>query len=278
MKTTTTKTWLAVWTSVLMATAGQMAVADQPAAGAKPDKTYTGTVVSVDPKEHLLNVKGWVFSKKEFNLGDNCAYVLLDKNPAEIGDLRAGQKVIVSYQDSHGVLIAGRVQQEAMRYEGMVKAMDPEKHLLTLHRSGSDKNIQLADDCQVVLRNGKAGAFTDIKVGNHVTVTYETPGDKLTAREIAQTSIEFAGTLTAIDLDTRTVKAKATFTSKKFNLADNCAIVINGRPDGKLADLKPNDRLVFSYDEINGINVANRIAPADMPPTNSVAVTAPMTY
>jgi predicted RNA-binding protein len=280
MKTTTTKTWLAIWTSVLMATAGQNAFADQPATAAQPEKNYTGTVVSVEPKEHLLNVKGGAFSKKEFNLGQNCAYVLLDKNPADISDVRAGQKVIVSYQDSHGVLIAGRIQQEPMRYEGMVKAMDADRHMLTLHASGSDKEIQLADDCQVILRNGKLGTFPDIKVGNHVTVTYEKPGDKLTAHQIAQTSVEFTGTLTAIDLEARTVKAKATFASKKFNLADNCAIVINGKPDGRLGDLRPNDRLVFSYDEINGINVANRIAPVDAPPanTNSVAVTAPMTY
>ncbi len=208
--------------------------------------------------------------------------MLLDKNPADIGDVRAGQKVIVSYQDSHGVLIAGHVQQEAMRYEGMVKAMDAEHHMLTLHASGSDKEIQLADDCQVILRNGKLGAFPDIKVGSHVTVTYEKPGDKLTAHQIAQTSVEFTGTLTAIDLEARTVKAKATFASKKFNLADNCAIVINGKPDGRLGDLKPNDRLVFSYDEIDGINVANRIAPAEASSpsntTNSVAATAPVTY
>jgi hypothetical protein len=36
--------------------------------------------------------------------------------------------------------------------------------------------------------------------------------------------------------------------------------VIDGKINGRLADLKPNDKLVFSYDEINGVNVANRIA------------------
>jgi hypothetical protein len=50
------------------------------------------------------------------------------------------------------------------------------------------------------------------------------------------------------------------FDTKKFNLGDNCAIVIDGKINGRLADLKPNDKLVFSYDEINGVNVANRIA------------------
>jgi hypothetical protein len=53
-------------------------------------------------------------------------------------------------------------------------------------------------------------------------------------------------------------------------VADNCAIVINGKTDGRLSDLKPNDKLVLSYDEINGVNVVNRIALAEAQP-NSVA-------
>ena len=57
-------------------------------------------------------------------------------------------------------------------------------------------------------------------------------------------------------------------------MADNCAIVINGKTDGRLSDLKPDEKLVFSYDEINGVNVVNRIAPAEAPP-NSVAATTP---
>jgi len=49
------------------------------------------------------------------------------------------------------------------------------------------------------------------------------------------------------------------YDTKKFNLGDNCAIVIGGKINGRLADLKPNDKLIFSYDEINGVNVANRL-------------------
>src|SRR5208283_135208 len=107
----------------------------------------------------------------------------------------------------------------------------------------------------VMLRNEKPGNFADIHPGDHVTVTYEMPGGTPTVREIAQTSMAFTGTLTAIDLGAKTVKAKALFDTKKFNVADNCTIVINGKTDGKLSDLKPNDQLVFNYDQINGVNV-----------------------
>jgi hypothetical protein len=159
--------------------------------------------------------------------------------------------------------VADRVDQEPMRYEGMVTAINPQNQTLTVHVRGMDKTFQIADGCGVVLRDDKSGTLADIQVGNHVTVTYETPQDTLMAREIAQTSAIFTGTLTAIDLDERTVKAKAMFETKKFELADNCAIVINGKTDGQLSDLKPDDELVLSYDDINGINVVNRIAPTE---------------
>ena len=275
MKTTRSMNWTAVAVAVLAATAVIRAPADQVAPAARPERSYTGTVVSVDPKEQTLETKGLVLSKK-FNLGDACTYALLDQDPGTAGDLRPGEKVTVSYQDAQGVLIADRVEQQPMRSEGMVTAIDPARHTLMLHRPTLDKQMQLADDCKIVLRDGKPGTFADVHIGNHVTVTYETPNDMLTARQIAQTSIEFTGTLTAIDLGERTLKARAVFDTKKFNLADNCAIVINGKPDGQLSDLKPNDKLVFSYDEINGVNVVNRIAPAEAQ-TKSVAATAPMT-
>jgi hypothetical protein len=134
----------------------------------------------------------------------------------------------------------------------------------------------MAEDCKIELRNGKPGTFADIHPGNHVTVTYETPAGTPIAREIAQTSIDFTGRLTAIDLGEKTVKAQAMLESKKFNVAANCAIVINGKTDAQLSDLKPNDKLVFTYDEINGINVVNRIAQVKAQ-ANSATTSAQMT-
>jgi Cu/Ag efflux protein CusF len=275
MKTTGSKNWMAVCAAVLTATAVFRASADQSATAARPEKSYTGTVTAVDLKEHTLDAKGFVLSKK-FNLGGACVYTLPDKSAGTVNDLRSGEKVTVSYQNADGVLIADRIEQQAMRYEGMVKTVDPNMHTLTLRDRGMDKQLQIPDDSKIVLRNDQPGMLADIQTGNHVTVTYETPGNTPTAREIAQTSIAFTGTLTAIDLEEKTLKAKALFNSMRFNVADNCAIVINGKPDGQLSDLKPDDKLTFSYDEINGVNVVNRIAPAEAQPS-SVASRTPMT-
>jgi hypothetical protein len=240
--------------------------AGQPAMAAKPERSYTGLVVSLDPKERAVSVKSWPFPKKTFNLGDNCTYALsyttLENKAGTANDLRAGEKVTVRYQDSHGVLIADRIEQRALQSRGLVAAINPDQHTLTLRRSGLEKQLVLPTNCIVLLRGEKAGTLADIHAGDHVTVMYELPDRTPTAREIAQTSLAFTGTLTAIDLGDKTVKARAPFETKKFNVADNCAVVINGKPDGKLSDLKPDEKLVFSYDEINGINVVNRIGPA----------------
>lgn len=274
MKTKVLRKWTAVGLSVLTATAAYRASADDASANAtaaKPDKTYTGTIVSVNPKENMLDVKGLLFSKKDFNLGDNCTYSIVGQENGAVSDLRPGQKVMVSYQDAHGVLVADRVTQRPMRDEGMVKAVDPTTQRLTLHLGIMDKTFQVPADCDVTLRGGKSGTIADIQPGYHVTVTYEVPNGKATAREIAQTSATFTGKLTAIDLDQKTMKASATFASKKFNMGDDCAIVINGKPDGKLTDLRPGENLTFSYDDVNGVNVVNRIAPAGASSSGSVA-------
>ena len=266
MKTKALRAWAVVCLSALTATVAYRASADDASANAtaaKPDKTYTGTIVSIDPKEHLLDVRGFPFSSKKFNLGDTCAYTIVGQDTGAIGDLRPGQKVMIGYQNAHGVLVADRVTQQPMRDEGMVKAIDPTTQTLTLHLGVMDKKFQLPADCEVTLRGDRAGTVADIQPGNHVLITYEVPNGKPTARQIAQTSETFTGDLTAIDLDQKTMKAKAMFATKKFNVGDDCAVVINGKPGGKLTDLRPGESLMFSYDNVNGVNVVNRIAPAN---------------
>lgn len=227
-------------------------------------------VVSVDPKEHMLDVKEF-FLHKKFNLGDTCTYTLTGKGAGTVENLRPGEKVRVNYQNVNGVLVANHVEQVPMRYEGTVKSIDPGTHTVTVHLRATDKTFQIGDDCKVVLHANKSGTLANVQPGDHVTIIYEIPNQTPTAREIAQTSATFAGTLTAIDLSDKTVTAKAASGSRKFNLGDNCTIVINGKPDAKLRDLKPGDKLSFSYDEVDGINVANRIGP---PETLSETVTA----
>lgn len=123
MKTAKSRSWITVGVAVLTMAAISRSSADQTATADRPEKSYTGTVVSVDPKENTLETKGLVLSKK-FNLGAACGYKLLDKSTGTANDLRPGEKVTVNYQNADGVLVADRIEQQPMCYEGMVKAID----------------------------------------------------------------------------------------------------------------------------------------------------------
>jgi hypothetical protein len=279
MKTNKTKQWVVFSVGVAVLTSAALpALADQNQMPPQSERHYSGTVVSVAPQDRMVRVKsGWFFART-FNLGDNCAYAMLGATNGSIADLRPGEKVTIGYQTTQGVHVADYVRQHPLQVDGTVTVVDPGNHLLIVHRRGMDKELRIAEGCKIALRDQRTGSFADIKPGNHVTVTYEIPADVPTAREIAQTSEAFVGTLTAIDLGEKTVKARAVFATKKFNVADNCAIVINGRTDGKLADLRPDQKLEFSYDQVNGVNVVNRIAPAPQEQQKTMTTSSPMSY
>lgn len=274
MKTTALKSWTAVCLSVLTATVGFRAFAEQTETAIKPDKTYTGTVTTVELQNRVLTVKGLLFSK-QFNLGDTCRYTMPGRLTASADDLRVGQKVTVSYQDTGGVLVASRIAQQPMQYAGMVRAVDPEKRTLTLHTRGLNRVFDLGDNCLVVVRNNQSGGLSELKPGSRVRVTYELPAGKgnRVARQIVWTGATFEGELTAIDLTDRTLKARAVFNSRKFNLARDCAISLPDRTHGRLRDLKLGDKLALSYEDVNGVSVVNRIAIAEARPTTITAQT-----
>jgi predicted RNA-binding protein len=279
MKTNMRRIWLAVSVSAL-AMASLSGAAEPSATISGPEKMFTGTVSAVDLNEHTLKIQGTLLFAKKFNLGAACSYTFLgNPNGAEAG-LHPGQKITVNYQNADGVLVADRIEQQPMRFAGWVKAVDPGARTVTVRPAGFEglgfgKRFEFADGCRVALRGDKVGTFADIQAGNYVTLTYETPPGLPTIQRIDQTSEQFTGSLTAIDLDGKTVKAKTAFDTKSFNVGDHCVIVIHGKNTGHLSDLKPDDQLVFTYDEINGVNVVNHIAPAK-DTTSAVSRTAPM--
>jgi len=247
---------------VVAAATALSAVADQATPAASPERSYSGRVTVVDPLNRTVDVQSWVLSKKEFNLGDKCSFAMAGVNNGTLGDLRPGQEIKIYYKDLHGVRIADHVEQRPMRYEGMVTAIDTNTQTVFLRQGSFNRSIGIADGCAVALRNNRSGVLTDIQPGDHVTVLYEIPNGKPIAHRISQTSQEFTGQLTVIDLDRKLLKAKTAFETKEFRVGNDCAVVINGRPDGKLNQLNPSERLMFTYDTINGVNVVNRIAPA----------------
>lgn len=235
-------------------------------------KTSTGVLLGVDQKEKTVQIKTF-WGTRKFNLANDCKVSLQDKAEATLTELRPGQKVEIGYESAQGVLVAHLIEQQNVVFTGYVKSIDPPKRTLTLRSRMLDKTFWIADDCRVALRDDKTGALNDVQPGHRVSVTYETPDGSQIAHEIAQRSATFTGSLTAIDLNERTLKAKAFLGAKKFNLADDCRILVGDKPDAKLSDLQLGDKLVISYDDQNGVNIVSRIA-APAPSSDTAARTS----
>jgi len=250
------------WSLGVLSAMTVTAAASPTAASPANEKQYIGKIDDVNSAEHTVTVHGLV-RHRTFDLGNNCAILRWDKTAAGIKDLRPGQKVTIGYQNINGVLAADRIEQNTKRYSGVVKSINPSQGQLVLRHWPRDQKFILAEDCKVMLHDQENGALDSIKPGDHVTVVYETPSGSDVVCQIAQTSLSFAGSIVAIDLPHRTISIEGTFGAKRFSLANDCSIVMHGRTDAPLMDLRPGQHLTVNYDQVNGVNVANRIAPAE---------------
>jgi hypothetical protein len=241
---------------------------------AAKEKDYSGTITAVDAKEKVVKVQGYVLTKT-FQLADNCELKLGEKKEASLGDFRPGQRVDVVYRDASGVLVASRISQEMLRFSGEISAIDRASHTIAIHDLGLTRTFSMPDGLGVIVNGGSRGTLDDMKLGSQVTVTYEIPNNQFVARQIESKSAMYVGTLKAVSLPDRTVKAgKNLLGDKKFHLTDNCAIVINGKTDAKLSDLQLGQNYELDYVVVDGVNVVNRIAPVDAPAKTEVSQTS----
>lgn len=222
-------------------------------------KTFDGKIASVNDKERVIAVKGLVFTRT-FNGADNCK-VTFELNPqGSWSDLHPGQRVRIRYEDVQGVLIARQIGQYNLVFKGYVTAIDPSKHTMTVKHGAYNRNFVLAYDCSIIIKDNKTGPLDHLKVGHTVNVIYEEESGSPMTRRIEQLTPTFVGTISAIDAGTKVVKARDFLDEKKFNLADDCKIVIGGKPDGDLSALRIGESVSFSYEDVNGVLVAGRIA------------------
>ncbi len=227
---------------------------------AHKEKTFSGNISYVDPTDKTVSVKG-VFITRSFSLGNDCRVSLQDKPVASLAELRPGQKVDIRYENAEGVLIARNVAQRDLVITGHITSIDPASKTLMLKHGMFTRNFAIAPDCAVVMNDNRTAGLNNLQVGDFVHVIYEPAKGSHVATRIEQTSAVLIGTVSAIDSTTRSVKLKEAYGEKKFNLADHCAIVINGRPNGTLSDLRIGDRVSLSYENVNGVLVVNRLTP-----------------
>jgi Cu/Ag efflux protein CusF len=227
---------------------------------AQEERMVKADLVSVDPANHTLMVKKW-FRTRDFNTGSDCKVTLEDKPDASLADLRPGEQVDILYQDVNGVRIAQDIAQHDFSYMGHVAAINPADRSLTLHQGIMTRQLTIAPDCAVILNNNKNGDLADVQIGDPVRVVYQEQKGSPMAVRIEQAGDNFAGTIQAIDATSQSIKLKDYAGEKTFALADGCPIVVNGRLNGSLSDLRIGDRVSVSYENADGVFVANRVSP-----------------
>jgi hypothetical protein len=240
--------------------------AAQPA-GRCCERTWSGTVTLINTQDNTVTVKrAWL--AKKFNLGEHCAIVAIDKKEAALSDLSPGERVTIRYQHAEGVRVADRIAERALRYGGTVYAVDQKAGTLTMEEAPlyrpfhAPERFRIASNCRVILWDGREGTLAELQPGEQISVTYELPGGSPVAYRIRDESSTFVGTIEAIDLPDRTLKAKELLGEKKFTLGDDCRIFLADERAGHLKDLVLGRKYKFTYEEVNGVNVLNRIAPA----------------
>jgi hypothetical protein len=230
------------------------------AAQSQNEKTLRGTVTSVDVPDHILSVRGFMFTRN-FNTANDCRVSLEDKSSAGLADLHPGQQVDVRYQDNNGVLIAQRISQHNLGYSGHITAIDTAHGTILVRHGVMTREFAVPVNCEVRMRNENVAGLGHLQLGDNINIVYERENGAQVIRRIEQNSASYVGTIQAIDLSTRTVKARDAKGEKQFSLADNCSIVINGKLADNLNNLMIGERATFSYDNVDGVLVANRVSP-----------------
>jgi len=240
------------------------------------EKTYSGTVTAVDVPDHILSVRGFLFARS-FNTGNDCKVSLEDKGQVSLGDLRPGQEVEVRYNDDNGVHIARNIAQHNLKYAGHITSIEPQHGIILVRGGAMTREFNIPPNVTVLLKDDQAKGLNRLQVGDEVTVVYEREHgvDSPVVYRIEQRSATYIGAITAIDPTTRTLKAKdGNGKEKQFSLADNCAIVINGRWNDSIDHLMAGEEVAINYNNSDGVLVANRVSPLAGPAPVAPAPTA----
>jgi hypothetical protein len=240
------------------------------------ENAWTGTVTAVNTKNQTLSGGHWWYTRT-FNVGEHCTISTLDKKQAALSDLRPGDEVRIRYQEAGGVLVADRVAEKPLHYTGTVHAVNEKTCLITMTEPAlykpfrSPQTFRVASDCKILLPNGKSGQLADLKPGDRIRVIYELPGGSPVAYRIRDKSLTFVGTVDAVNLSHRTIEAKGTAGQEKFRVAEDCHIMVNGKRNEELKDVALDHPYQFTYEQVDGINVVERITPV---PATSPSETA----
>jgi hypothetical protein len=252
--------------------------ASQPSAESNHEQTWTGTLTAVNTQNESLTGGHWWYHET-FNVGKHCAISTVDKAHAGLADLRPGEEARIRYREAEGVRVADHVSERPLHYTGTVQAVNAKQRMVTMAEAALYKpfhapmTFRVASDCKVTLPSGKSANLTDLQPGDRIAVIYELPGGSPVAYRIRNKCSTFVGTVAAINLPERTIEAKGNAGARKFDLGDDCQIMLGSKQNGHLKDVAMHQTYEFTYQRVNGINVLDRLSPVQATKVSETAST-----
>lgn len=79
-----------------------------------------------------------------------------------------------------------------------------------------------------------------------------------------------SGTLSAVNAANRTITLKQFLRSRRFNLGQDCTVAVRGQATASVAELKPGMQVKVTYQNVDGVFVANRVAQRQYSETGSI--------
>ncbi len=233
------------------------------------EQSCTGTLTALNPQDNTMAVRPPLWFARTFHIGQKCAVSSLDKSSAVLSDLRPGEKVEIRYQNVQGVLVADRITERALRYDGTVRDVNQKDGTVTMAQAPlyapfrAPQVFHTAANCGIVMPDGRSGALAQLNSGDRITVLYDLPGSSSVAYRITDRSLTAVAVVDSIDPTDRTLQAKEKTGDVRFDLANDCQILLKGEGEkpGELKDLALGQPYKLTYERVNGVDVLERIAP-----------------
>lgn len=85
-------------------------------------------------------------------------------------------------------------------------------------------------------------------------------GSPPTARELDH----YTGKVKAVDADERSLVVMNFWSTRTFNLGEDCRVSVEGREAATTGDLLPGHRVEVTYEEVDGVRIASAVAQRDL--------------
>lgn len=133
--------------------------------------THTGYIKTVTPATREIVMERMGMAKK-YKVNDN-SQLTIHNDTAVLGDLKAGQKVTITYTRHGDLWLAQKIEDTSETLSGTVEAIDAGSNTIKVKSFLSTRKFNLGDGCKIVLNGNTSGRLRDLHIGQKVTIDYE---------------------------------------------------------------------------------------------------------